>query len=66
MVELPDFQTIDEVFNALMTNDYLKFKELTPSSIHSDFYNLANDISSINESKNRPTANVIIEKDIIN
>ena len=25
LVELPEFQTVDEVFNALMANDYLKF-----------------------------------------
>lgn len=52
LIELPNSTLIDGILSAIKNRDFASFKETTPSTIHSEFYNFNKDlVESLNESQ---------------
>lgn len=51
LVELPRFGSATDVRNAIENEDFAGFKKLTPTSIHSHFYNLKKELENFKTAK---------------
>jgi hypothetical protein len=53
LIEVPVSNVSEEIFTAIKNRDFASFKESTPNTVHSEFYNLNKDlVESLNESIN--------------
>jgi hypothetical protein len=53
LIEVPTTNIGESIMNSIKTRDFAAFKEATPTTIHSEFYNFNKDLmESLNENIN--------------
>lgn len=61
LVEIPKYQSGSEIRDLISDENYAEFKRLVPNSIVSDFFNLKNEMKTVNESNDE---NIEIDSNI--